>query len=389
MSGRIALFLALVAVIGFVSGPAPLRADEAKDQIEAFHAQMKEADDAGKVKLIGEFQKTENEGRGKAIMKYLSSRSTAVKVAAINALGAIKNPKDLGKLMGMSKAAEKEPQVLAALVRAIGEFGEKKSRKILMDTAKKWLFKDAAVAAAAARGLGHIPDRGSVEDLIKLLAMTYPSQGQGGQISSETTAMLKAARPGIIEGLQVLTGWDFEDEKAWNNFWEREKKRWKPGGLETDLTKLMKWEDPGYGFVVDKPNEKWIFDRSGDYTAYRIYMARINDKVTEGYVYIQAYTTTGLTPEQKATSFEDNYRGSWKDIKEESVVREAVKLGKTKGFMHSFTGLDTYGAVAKVKNTFYIHNEIMFVVGSWRRTGLAGIDEEVDKALKSFRFLYE
>lgn len=390
MSRRIAFILLLSALLAYAIPSTFVTADEAADAIDAFEDQMKEADEAGQVKLIEALAATENPGRLKAIEKCLGSRSTAVKVAAIKAIGAIKDPKSLGKLMGMAKAAEKDPPVLAAVMGALGEFGNKRTHKLLMDTAKKWLYKDSDVASAAARSMGSIEDKKVIEDLIKLLGMTYPVQGQGGQISAETQALLKASRPGIIEGLQILTGWDFAEAEAWNNFWEYEQRRWKPGGKDRDLTKLKKWVDPGYGFEMDKPSDRWVFDRTGDYKTYRIYMARLNEGVTEGYAYVQAYkNAAGMSASQKAQEYEDSYRSKWKDIKDETFTREDIRLGKVKGFQQSFTGLDTYGSVAKVTNMFFVHNEMMFVVGSWRRTGMAEIEEEVQKALGSFDFLYK
>ncbi len=388
---RSTLLIILTALIVIPIGPALVQADEAKDEVKAFHEKMKEADEAGKVKLIEALASGENPNRRKAVEKYLTNRSTAVKVAAIKGIGTIKDPKSVGRLMGMCKMAEKEPKLLAAIMTALGEFGSKKTQKTLMDTARKWLSKDSEVASAAARSLGSIQDKKAIEDLIKLLAMTYPRAPSGGAtISAQTQALLKASRPGIIEGLQVLTGWDFEDAEAWNNFWEYEQKRWKPGAKDVDITALKKWVDPGYGFVMSKPSDKWVFDRTEKYKAYRIYMARLSEGVTEGYAYVQAYkNAAGLTPEQKANEFEDSYRESWKDIKPGSIKHEDIRIGKAKGFKHSFTGLDTYGSVAKVTNFFLVHNEMMFVIGSWRRTGLEDLEDEVMEALGSFKFLYK
>ncbi len=391
MLRRFALILLLPALLVFAIPPIHVAADEDKDAIEAFHDQMKEADEAGKVKLIEALAAGKNPGRKKAVEKYLGNRSTAVQVAAIKGLGTIKDPKSIGKLMAMTKAAEKEPKVLAAIMTALGEFGSRKTHKTLMDTAKKWLYKNSDVASSAARAMGSIQDKKVIEDLIKLLGMTYPRVASGGtRISGETQALLKASRPGIIEGLQVLTGWDFAEAEAWNNFWEYEQKRWKPGARDVDITKLKKWVDPGYGFQMIKPNDKWVFNRTGEYKAYRIYMARIREGVTEGYAYVQAYkNAAGLTPSQKGQEFEDSYRDKWKDIKDETFKRDDIKLGKVRGFKHTFTGLDTYGSVARVTNMFFVHKGMMFVVGSWRRSGMTGIEDEVKKALDSFRFLYK
>ena len=380
--------LALAALVLVAPFGAAVAAED--DPIDVFHEKMKEADETARVALIGDLIKSGHEEAPKALAKYIGDRSTAVRVAAIRGLGELKASGFYGTLVAMVKRVDKEPEVLTAVLDAIGMMGEKKSEKLLMDTAKKWLFKDAEVAMAAARGLGKIPLKKAVEDLIVLLAMTYPaSGGSGAQVSAETVAMLKKARPAVIGGLQELTGWDFEDADAWNNFWELEQRTWKPGDNERDLTKIMEWVDPGYGFKISRPTDKWFFSRTGDYKAYRIYFDRKTEDVLEGYVFVQAYVNTGLTAEQKAQEWEDSYRSKWRDIKEESMQRGDWKLGREKGFFHGFTGRDGSGNIAKLQNHFIIHKGFMFIVGAWQRSGITGVDVELQKALDSFELLFK
>ncbi len=82
------ILLAILALVvpSLLLLSSPVAADAAKDQVKKFEADMKEADEAGKVNLINEFAKSENPGAAKAISKFMGNRSTAVKVAAIRAV---------------------------------------------------------------------------------------------------------------------------------------------------------------------------------------------------------------------------------------------------------------------------------------------------------------
>ncbi len=408
-------FLALVVLtlaVPLVLSPTPLVADEEgkpeggeggegekkpEEQkppekiitLAEFEEQMASADEAGKVKALEAMAKnTEPEG-AKAVAKHMADRSLAVRVAAIRTVGLLQDKASFGKLNAMVKSEEKEPKVLAAVVQAIGEYANPASMKMLVDVAKKWMFKDSEVSSAAAYGLGKIRQKAAVDELIKLMDLTYPGQASSGPgVSTETRDLLAKSRPAIISALQELTGWDFRDAPAWKRFWDLEQKTWKPAEGEPDYSKLAEWRDPGYGFTLPKPAKNWVFDRTEK--AYRILMKVANDEnIVLSQVYVMAYeNTSGMTPEQKAQEYEDSFSGSWKDIKKESWVREDCRVGKLKGFTHSFSGIDAYGQVARARYIYVLRGEMMFILGSWTRSGIPKeVQEQVDKAFSSFKIL--
>lgn len=380
--------LLLVVFFALLLLPA-VNADEAKDQIDAFEETMKGADEATMIKEIETLAKSGNPGAAKAISKFMGNRQTAVRVAAIKAVGSLKEKKYFGKLNGMIKQVDKDPVVLAAVCLAIGEYGSKGSLKTLVGVAKKWMPKDSEVCSAAATAIGNISDRAAVDELIKLMDLTFPQAGaNSGTISTEMRDRYAASRPAILKSLQFLTGWDFQDAQPWRSFWEKEAKTWKPRKGDLDVTKLKKWTDPGYGFVIEKPGDKWVFDRSETYKDYRIYMSRRTEDALLGYIFVWASrNAAGMSATNKANEWMDSYRNRYKDIKEETVKLENIRIGKVKGVAQSFTGRNAAGTASKVRDMFLVHNGYMFVVGSWRKSGLEDKTVETDgrKAQDSFK----
>lgn len=390
---KILTALLLGAIVALPLAGAAKAADAMKDAIDQFEDRMKGADEASQVSLIEQFAKAhpEDEDAAKAISRYFGDRSKAVQVAAIRAVGSYKDRKFFGPFMAMIKRSEDEPEVLAAVLEAIGELGDKRAKKELIDTAKKWLPKDARVSKAAIIGIGKIPAKDNVDELIKLMDMTYPSapSGSGKTISAETRKTYADARPAILEALSILTGWDFESPRAWSRFWENEGRRWKPGKEQPDLTKIDEWEDPGYGFRIEKPSDLWVFTKP---EGTRISIQHSKESVIQAQVYVQAYDMqnyAAMTADQKAAAQIDKFRNSWKDIKEESIVREPIRIGRDKGVMQSFTGMDTNGNTMKVREIFVAKDEFMYVVHGWVRTGLdEKLFEDIGKILDSFKLTF-
>jgi len=384
-----------LTVLALLLAPA-VRADEAKDQIKAFESAMKAADDETKVKLIGEMAKSGNPGAPKALSKFIQNRKDEVAVAAITAIPALdKKPKKyFGKFLGMIKPMKDRPAVLAAVAKAIGAYESKKGMDTLVDLGKKWLAKNSTVSSAAAEGLGKIPHKTCVDELIKLLDMTYPKQSSsGGTIGTETRDLLKKSRPAIMKGLQNLTGWDFEEPRAWKNFWELMAKKWKPGKIEFKLADMQKWEDPGYGFRIEKPDKRWEFTRN-EYSRIQVDFYELNSdeqRVMQASLCVIAYDLSNFaatTSAQKAQTKEEWYRNNWKDTKEESWIRgDNYKVGKEKGDMISFTGRDRSGNILMQKNIYMVHNGFMYEITTWRRSGSKDfLAEHLDKAVQTFRF---
>jgi hypothetical protein len=372
-------------------------ADEASDQIKAFEEGMKTADEAGKVRLIEELAGSGNPGASKAISRYMTDRSTAVKVAAIKAIGTLKEKKYYGKLMGLMKAYDKEPKVLAAVLQAIGEYGNRASLKELVKLAKKWLYKDSEVASTAARAIGKIPTRDAVDALIELMDLTFPSQagsssgGSGKAVSAETRKLLEESRPAVLEGLQTLTGWDFRHPAAWKKFWDMEGRRWKPADKDPDFTKIETWRDPGYGFEITKPADRWEMargkDLGKDYEEYRIVVRQIDEGMVRAYVYVWAAENVwGYTTQSRADKSMDHYKETWEDVKEESFKEKEIKVGRVSGIEQTFTGMDAAKNVCSIRNRYFVVGEMVFIVYGWSRSGTpSDVIEELDELIESFK----
>jgi HEAT repeat protein len=391
MRSRIVIALSLVSL--FVVPLGAIAKEKGDDPVKVFEEQMKKASDDERVKLINglvkKFAKVKKKDpAGKAISKYTSKGSSAVRVAAIKALGDLKYKKALGKLKSMIKPLKKEPVVLAAVVETIGVFGDARFMEDLVDVAKKWLPKDSKVASAAARGLGKIPSRACVDELIKLLDLTYPKQSTAdgaGAIGDDVRQMLAKSRPAIVAGLQELTGWDFTHAFAWNNFWDKRSKTWKPGAKEVDLTKLKVWEDPGYGFAVKKPGKKWMFERDPK-GRNRIKLVRMEENTIMGMFYLEVYES-GNTPAGEARRIFDYYEGDWKDIKKESLVQKPVPCAGQKGFLQQFTGRSRSGTILKQKEIYLKQDAFIYAVRGYTVSGASDeTRKELDKIFDSFRF---
>ena len=78
--------------------------DKGDDPVKIFEEKMKKAGEEERIKLIQGLAKNKDlksDVKGKAISKYMSKGSTAVKVAAIKAVGDLKYKKSFGRLKSM------------------------------------------------------------------------------------------------------------------------------------------------------------------------------------------------------------------------------------------------------------------------------------------------
>ncbi len=369
-------------------GTPALGGGEEKEMLKVFAAEMKVADAPDRVILIRDLAETGSPGAAAAISKYLADRDPAVRVAAIRAQGTLHNPKMLGKLLTLTKAYEKDPSTLATVLRAVGQFENPRTLKMLKGVSRKWLPKNSGVASAAAEALGQIPDRSAVELLIGMLEQTDPRLPTSSvkDISAETRRTLRESRPAIVAALKNLTCWDFSDALAWQRFWKSERRRWKHSPCDRDLSELTTWRDPGYGFTVRRPGESWNLQRSGARNDYRVYFEKQGTGGIEGAVWVYAYRErNGLTSAQKADERFELHLDRMKDIRTDSVIRANKKVAGRPGRRLAFTGLSAGGSAVHVEERILMHDGMMFIVGSWRRTGLSGdVEDEVKAALDSF-----
>ncbi len=365
-----------------------LGANDEKARLKVFSTEMKGANARERIALIKKLTAEETHGAAGAISRYMTDRDADVRKAAIEAEGALRDGAMLGKLLSLTKTYEKDPNTLATVVRAVGRFESPKALKTLKSISRKWLPRDAGVASAAAEALGQIPDRSSVELLIRMLEQTDPRlpSTSSKDISLETRRILRESKSSIIAALQHLTCWDFRDSEAWQRFWKAEQRRWKHAPCDRDLSELSVWRDPGYGFTVKRPGEGWSIERTSTRKDYRVYFERRGAGGAEAAVWVYAHSDRGgLTPSIKAEERLDLHMDRMKDIKTESISSKNTRVAGRSGHRLSFTGLDAGGSAVHVEERFVVSGGMMFIVGSWRRTGLSDdVESEVQKALDSF-----
>lgn len=389
---RITTILVLAGLLALPVGTPLFAADASREAVDQFEDAMKDADEAGKIALIEGLAKSqpENESASKAISKYVGDRSIAVRVAALKALGAYKDKKYLGTFLSLLKTAEDQPAVMEAALLGIAELGDRRAKKDVIDVAKKFLPRNAAVASAAATALGTMPDRESVDELIKLLDLTYPRQSkEGPSVSQETRKILEQSRGDIMKALVNLTGYDFGEPRIWQLFWDRNNKSWKPGRKEVDLATLEKYEDPGYGFRIEKPSDKWTMSKA---PGCRIVMDLKGEELTYAQVAVQAYDMsayTSSTAEGKASEREAMFRQEWADIKDDKFDTSKYRVGRVEGVLQSFRGLNPTKMSLRQKVLYVTNDNIMYVVTTWVRSGaeqsVSTVDEDVDKIIASFQ----
>lgn len=178
------------------------------------------------------------------IAKGLRDKDLAVARAAIEALRFSKHPDALEALHGAAKREariHKEPEVHAALLRAIGQHGSATSIDVLVDDL--WSHPDARVVQARILGLGHVRSRASLEKLIDLMRVAGPNKVQ---------PFMEHFRVSLM----VLTGADQgTSQDAWMRWWNEKGARTtvadKPAPLPKQLQVL--W-DAYWG--ESKPTER-------------------------------------------------------------------------------------------------------------------------------------
>ena len=163
-------------------------------------------------------------GDAKAVSKIvatLDGASMAVRRAAIEALGRIKDPAALDALhaeLKRSTTARDSDATYAALIKEIGRHGNPKSIQILADDPFERLTLEAGTARIM--GLGRIRTRESLDALLALSRKAGPSARRGrGVIDSEWAGRF---REPMRNSAVVLTGKDFGSSRPDWEKWLRE-----------------------------------------------------------------------------------------------------------------------------------------------------------------------
>lgn len=234
---------ALLLLAVFVSLPFAAAEDEvdpAKALLEQLTALRKAEDGPGLAKLVATVPEIYKASADKSLKGKIRGELGKVvkdddvgpaRLPAVDALVALEDPKaawkELGKALPGPKV-EEASELDLAVVRAAGNLAQSRAVKPLLELGFK--AKDAKVAAAAAEALGGYKDdkRGRVkllEELITIGRRTRPGQSTEKATSPEARERWQAVAPGVVKGLNRLTGRSEGSFEDWEALWGDYKKR--------------------------------------------------------------------------------------------------------------------------------------------------------------------
>ncbi|MBJ01520.1 MAG: hypothetical protein CMK00_01475 [Planctomycetes bacterium] len=147
--------------------PDPARVEAAVEQLEKA---FKKGDAIDKSLAIEENAEVFDEEVATLIAKGLKDKEQGVQLAAIEALRFFQHEEALDALHGTAKRDKKmrkQPELFAALIKAIGQHGNPDSIEILGDDL--WSPADHSVIQARILSLGNIRSKESVEELMSMM----------------------------------------------------------------------------------------------------------------------------------------------------------------------------------------------------------------------------
>jgi len=229
-------FLALLLLCLPCRGGDPVRADaqRVKSAAAELEKAWKSEAAADRVRAIQANGNVPDPEIVKLVARGLRDKAIEVQRAAIESLRFIGQPealKELQTLAGDERPFKKDPQLHAALLRAVGQYGSSSSLHVLGDD--PWSVADEHVLRARILGLGRIRSRESLERLFELMKLA------GAQ-------RLETLMPDFRLALVVLTGVDQgNSESNWQNWWNEQRSKWKVEDAVPKLPRELerKWKD--------------------------------------------------------------------------------------------------------------------------------------------------
>lgn len=312
----LATFLALGAVSAaggaaflVVGAPAARAADTPADPWAEIK-ELEKAKDEGK--CVAKMQEYKDKGGAGAIANLRGlkdSKLEKVACSAIRMVAATADP-DLhkwlaGKIEDKDLADPKDgrPNVYMAVLEGLVPYGEKnKANGIpdkLLKTVQKYQGTKPDYATRAVRAYATIPDKFTVDELLKLGLALDSRSGKGGGgsgnskgASQETRDNEAKVRTTVLEGINELTGQDVEDLETFKKWWEEKRAKFEftkkgaggggaggagggDGASDTsnlDFASMKEFNDEAYGYLAKKPDDAgWLFEKA-DYKGPRIAM---------------------------------------------------------------------------------------------------------------------
>ena len=286
LAASAAAVLALAAA--FFAAPA-LRADSTDDDIKAMYelaAAGKDDECVAKMDLV-------RAGREKrayvALHELMGSKSDKIACGAIRALVVGWRDADtfrwlVGKIgdKTMSDPKTGRPEVYKCVLASLREFPAERVKQALTplaDAVNRFMNTEPVYADLAIRAYGSVPDRFTMQQLLKWLDQTSaPPDAKANK--EEAKANKEKAKVVLLETMTKLCGHDAGDAAGWKKWWEENGKTFKfpeaakpgesaaPAGpakpevAGADPSDLKEFKDDTYGWSVKKPEaEYWKFFR--------------------------------------------------------------------------------------------------------------------------------
>ncbi|MCK6481265.1 MAG: HEAT repeat domain-containing protein [Planctomycetes bacterium] len=198
-----------------------------------------------------------------AFLPLLDRGSLEVRVAVARVIGDQKDPSvgDLLLRMADQKRTREEPEFLAALLDGIGDAVPGSHAEDHVDLGKKWLDRDARVAAAAFRSAARWVTAEVVADLVKQLERAAVPTPDAGKAAARA-----ATRTALVDLLQRITGRGLEEPGQWEEWWRDHRKGWRAdGGAQARLAPLWReiLRDPERGYELARPGPDWVLQEFG------------------------------------------------------------------------------------------------------------------------------
>lgn len=374
--------------------PDPARADAVDDAVKSFEDYLAtNPDSQGLRNQIAELGLKKDPRVAKAMLPLLKGRKydDDVKIAVAQSIGkqGDKTVVVTLKTMADAKDIEKEkPKLLAALLEGIGDVDAKANYKFLLDIGKKQLDYSADIAGAAFRAASNYVANDTVDDMLKELT-------RADYVTTKDNPVKAAARNGtkpvLIDILKKMTGQDIGDRKIWDEWWDKNKKTWKPAAAgestEPDLAKIDLYVDPVYGFEVKRPNKAWSMRRNKGGQHYMTLEAMDEgQKAASCEMYV--FGTSNYKekkPDLMAQNWRDNNEPKFRDLKE-AVWDKKCTYGGAKGIEMILVGQHKDEGAVQMHNVFVEQGEVMYYwICTWRSGKPASMKDDIEEVLKSFK----
>ncbi len=391
-----ALLAASLALGSLATAPAA-RADTIDDAIEAFEDYLKTNPDSQGIRnQVAELALRKDPRVADALLPLLTGRKydDEVKIAVAQNIGKQGSVKVVGylKRMADAKDADEKPKLMAALLEGIGDADAKRNYEFLIKLAKKYLDSNADIAVAAYRAAANHVTAETVEDLVKEVQ-------RADYVTNQDNAVKKAARgackPVLIDILKKITGEDIADVKIWKEWWDREKRGWKPPVLgadgKRDINAEDTFKDSAYGFEITRPNMAWIFRKPEGNQPYLILEA-LDEGQRAAWIELTVVGTKNYkskTADAWAEEWKTILEGKFRDFKE-AVWDKPCRISGEKGVEQILFGQHRDFDAVYMHNFYVEQGEIMYQLLSYHKSGKPqslkdDIDELVRKGFKLTR----